>query len=589
MVSVMRSAISRALLLTALLPLASAPATAQQIAIDRGIRAGGLWCFPLASDPRTFVYLPSSVRLSQDDAGRPQFSFVRYVAEAADDPAKAATITASGGGGVLHFLVEMDTPSGAIAEAQQIIRSRLKDDDVTLRGPVVFQEGRYALVSSILNPAGGAPERKILTSGRAPVLEGNRLAFAFDLTPQQSTLLMATFGTAAPDVSLVFDMTFAGLTEAYDAELTIDWAEVRTNKAFSAGGSAYYVGADVELAFDRLRRDNAIKLRSSGDNAAMEALLTTVYTKLLDLLFRPVEPERVPEGQQGGLADAISAILDPSGPLGSRKTTGFGLNVAYQLKDLKSSGLSVLNFNHRSSVERHSVIAFNIGDFHRKYGSDTKHFRAINIDDPTFQQRVVHVALDGALAPDFDRYINSVSVTLRKQHQNGQETVRELVLDRQAAAKLPAALAMVYGWNGDDDRTAWLQYEYRTRWSFKGGGMHETAWTRSATPVIDLFAPYERQTVQILGRVDALKQKQVRAVVVEIAYEFFGQRRQHQLVIRADKPAEDHALQLTVPLGNFRYDYNITWQLEGGQRLTSTGRDSSGVVIVDELPTGSGS
>ena len=51
---------------------------AQQILIDRGMRAGGLWCFPLAAQPKTYVYLPSAARLATDDAGRPQFSFVRY-------------------------------------------------------------------------------------------------------------------------------------------------------------------------------------------------------------------------------------------------------------------------------------------------------------------------------------------------------------------------------------------------------------------------------------------------------------------------------------------------------------------------------
>ena len=42
----------------------------------------------------------------------------------------------------------------------------------------------------------------------------------------------------------------------------------------------------------------------------MEALLTTVYAKLLELLFRPVEPERVPDGQRGGLMDALNTMLD---------------------------------------------------------------------------------------------------------------------------------------------------------------------------------------------------------------------------------------------------------------------------------------
>ncbi len=582
----MRSRIAVAAVVLALAPVCAA---AQQISIDRGLRAAGLWCFPLAADARTYVYLPNQVRLATDDAGRPHFSFVRYTVEKPGEGNTAATITASGGGGVLHFLVEMETPASAISEAQQTLRRTMKDDEIVLRGPIVFQDGRFALVSSVLNPAGGAPERKVFTSGRAPVLEGNRLALSFDLAPQQASLLMQSLAMPTPDVSLVFDMTFAGLTDAYDAELTIDWSEVRKNKAFSAGASVYFVGADVELAFDRLRRDNAIRLRSSGADATMEALLNTVYTKLLDLLFRPVEPEKVPEGQRGDLADAMSAVLDPNGPLGSRKTTGFGLNVAYQLKDMKTSGVSVLNFNHRSLAERHSFITFNIGDIHRRYGADPRFFRAINIDDPMFQQRTVHVAVDGALVPDFDRYINNVTVTLRKQHQNGQETVREMVLDRQAMAKLAGALSLGYGWNGDDDRVAWLTYDYRTRWSFKGGGAYQTEWAHSDAPMIDLFAPYERRAVQIVGNAAALKQKQVRAVVVEVGYAFFGGRRQHQIVLRPDKPGDEPSVQLTLPLGDFSYDYSITWQLEGGQRLVSKGRDSSGVVFVDELPGGPGS
>lgn len=572
----------------AVLALAPVYAGAQQISIDRGLRAAGLWCFPLAANERTYVYLPNQVRLATDDAGRPHFSFVRYTVEKPGEEASPATIAASGGGGVLHFLIEMDTPPAAVADAQQVLRRTLKDDEIVLRGPIVFQDGRWALVSSVLNPGGASPARQVLTSGRAPVLEGNRLALSFDLAPQQASLLMQSLGMATPDVSLVFDMTFAGLTDAYDAELTVDWSEVRKNQAFSAGASVYFIGADVELAFDRLRRDNAIKLRSSGESATMEALLNTVYTKLLDLLFRPVEPEKVPEDQRGDLADALAVALDPGGPMGSRKTTGFGLNVAYQLKDLKSSGVSVLNFNHRAHAERHSFIAFNIGDIHRRYGADPKHFRAINLDDPMFQQRTIHVAVDGALVPDFDRYINNVTVTLRKQHQNGQETVREVVLDRQGMAKLAGALSMGYGWNGDDDRAAWLRYEFRTRWSFKGGGAYQTDWKPTDAPMIDLFAPYERRTVQIVGSAGALKARQVRAVIVEVAYPFFGGRRQHQFVLRPDKPGEEPSVQLTLPQGDFTYDYSITWQLEGGQRLTTKGRDASGVVFVDELPAGPG-
>jgi hypothetical protein len=583
---------TRSLLAVTSLLAALAPSTAeaQQILVDRATRAAGLWCFPLAAEPKTYVYLPSSARLATDEAGRPQFSFVRYVAEARPAPGAGAgeqSINTSGGGGILHFLVLIDTPEASVVDAQKVLRQTLKDDDVTLRGPVVFADGRYALVSSVLIKPDAPPERKLLASGRAPVFEGNRLAFSFDLSPEQATLLHKSMQMRTPDISIVFDMTFTGLNEAYDADLTINWSEVRNSQSFGAGGSVYFIGGDVELAFDELRRNNAIKLRSSGSDATMEALLTTVYSKLLELLFKPVEPERVPEGQRGGLMSALNTMLDSRGALGSRRTTGFGLNVSYQLKDMRSSGVTTLNFNHRATVERHSFITFNIGDLYAKYGKDTAFFRDVSLEDPTFRQREIQIGVDGALLPEFERYINGVTLTLRKQHQNGQETLREIVLDRRVvqADAGKAGLKVVYTWNGDEDRAAWLQYDYRTRWSFKGGGSHQTDWTRADAPMIDLFTPYERRIVQIVGDRAALKQRGVRAVVVEVSYPFFGERRTQTIVVRPDQePGAEPSAEITLPLGQHEYGYVITWQLEGNRRLTAKGTDSGGIVFIDDVP-----
>jgi hypothetical protein len=474
-----------------------------------------------------------------------------------------------------------------VDEAQKGLRRNLKDDTAVIRGPIVFQDGRYALVSSILNPPSATQERKLLATGRAPVLEGNRLALSFDLKPQEAMLLMQSFQMNTPDVSLVFDMTFVGLSEAYDADLYIDWSEVKNSKALGAGGSIYFVKADVDLAFDELRRTNAIKLRSSGENSAMEGLLNTVYSKLLELLFRPVEPERIPQDQRGGIMQALNALISPQGGAASSgNTTGFGAYVGFQLKEMKSSGTSTLNFNHRSSVERHSYVTFNVGNFYQLFGKDENYFKAVNLSDPMFQQREVHVGIDGALFPDFDRYINTVTVTLRKDHQNGQQTLREVVLDRQSVTQRPGGFRMIYGWNGDQDRQAWLQYDYRTRWSFKGGGTFQTDWAQTDAPMVEVFAPYERRTVQVVGSNAELQKKGVRAVIVQVEYSFFGEKRRHQVVVRPEKAAEEPQVQITLPLGQFDYEYTITWQMDKGRSLKVKRRESSGVVFIDEFPEG---
>lgn len=568
-----------------LLLLIPAAVSGQQIEIDKGVRVADMWCFPIVTNPRQYVYLSTNARLANDDQGRPQFSFIRYVLNKPGESAEGETITSAEGGGILHFLVLYETPPAQVEEAQKALRSLFKDDEITLRGPVVFKEGRYALVSSIINPSGEGSQRHLLASGRAPVLEGNRLALSFDLEPEKATLLLQSFKMATPDISLVFDMAFEGLTQAYDADLLIDWSEVKKHQGFSAGGTVYFVSADVEATFDELIRNNTIQLRSRGSDASMEALLKTVYDKLLALMFRPVEPEKVPSSQRGGLMDALDGLINmKKGSLSSRKTTGFGAYVGYQLKEMKSSGTSLLNFNHRSSVERHSFITFNIGDFYRRYGADENYFSAVNLGDPTFQQREVRVSLDGALLPEFERYINSVTLTLHKKHQRGSDTYREVVLDRNSFEKDPSFFRMVYGWDGDDDRSLWLQYRYRTRWSFKGGGKYETEWIQTDSPMIDLFAPYERRTIQILGSRERLKKEGVRAVIVKVEYPFFYEQRRQQIVIRPDDEEKDVNIEVTLPLGKYDYDYSIYWIFEGDRRVTATGKDSTGVLFIDELP-----
>lgn len=560
--------------------LAAGRAAAQSISMDQGVRAAGLWCFPLVNNPREYVYLPARGRLGEDEKGLPQFSLLKYVVNT-NRADSANSITAASGGGILTLQLYYDTPPELISAAEKALREIRRDDAVQVRGPIVFASGTYALVSSILS-GGDKPERKLLLTGRAPVLEGNRLALSFNLSPQEASLLSQSLQSSTPDVSLVFDLEFAGLSDAYDAKLTVDWSEVRKSKAFRAGGSVYFVSAEVQAAFDDLLRNNAIHLQTSGADAASEALLNTVYARLLDLLFRPVEPDKLPPGASGGVARAMDALLDPStGILGSGKTMGFGLHAGFQLKEMRSEGTSYLTFNHRQNVSRHSFVTFNIGNVYQRWGSDARFFRTANLEDPAFLQREVKVVLDGSLLGEFDRFVNYVSVMLKKRHEDGSETVRDLVMSK--AALTNAAPVLVYGWSGDQDRVAWLGYDYKATWSFRGGGSYSTPLAHTSDSVLNLFAPYERRTVQLSADLPALAARAVKAATVEVAYRFFGQPKVSRVVWRPSENLADKNIELTQPSGVFDYDYTVTWLLENDRRLVKRSRDSSGVIFLDDF------
>ncbi|MCF8325550.1 MAG: hypothetical protein K9I84_11375 [Leadbetterella sp.] len=555
---------------------------AQQILVDRGVRVGGLWCFPLISDSLSYLYLPTNAHLSLDESKNPQFSFLRYVINKPKSGNNA--VSDADGGGIVNFLVQYDTPENLVKTAQGILRERLKSEDITIKGPLVFDKGRYTLISSIIKSDTSKPTRKVLTTGEAPVLEGSRIALTFELKPEASKLLLESFKMATPDVSLVFELGFSGLTDSYDAEMTVDWSEVKKSEAFKASGSVYIVSADVELGFDKLKRDGAIKLKSNGSDQQMEALVQTVYDKLLALMFKPVKPETVPPDQQGGLMDAL---LGPNGVLGSKNTLGFGLNVGFQMKDLQSEGKTNLYFKGRSTVNRTHFVTFNIGNLYNEYGKDEKYFKDIPMYDPTFQQREVLVGVDGDLEKEFTKMVNSVTVILDKKHQNGRETLHSVIITKKSQDSLKVSkkpLAMVYGFQKDTNRVEWLKYKYKTIWQFQGGGNLEMDWKTESSAMINLYTPFIRKTIMLEGDAKAINAKNIRAISIQIEYPFFGQKKQQRVTLKTSESLTDKKFEITLPNNVEEVDYSITWFGNDGSQKNLKGKDKYGLIFLDEMP-----
>lgn len=580
-------------LLVAML-LVAAPLQAQQVSLEGGAYVENLWVFPSASDPNAWYYIPQSARLAQDENGEPVFSFLRYVKNAPSDAGSTKGITDAEGGGIVTLMATYDTPPEVVKKAQRAIKQASENEEAILRGPVIFTEGRYVLVSSVLADE-GEDGRRVLATGNAPVFEGNEVAFSFDIDPQSSKLLLESFKMTTPDVSIMFEMTFTGLTDAYQADLIVNWDEVQKHETMGGGVSALsgMINADVSKTLDELRKNNAIQLVTRGANDSSEALLDKAMTKILDLMFKKVPPPKPKQGPSDAGLGMIAGVMAASGnPLVKQAATGdargsamyLGASFHYEKKELKKSGTTTMSLNHQEPADRYVTMVANIGDLYRRYGEDGNRFRTVNIGSPAYQQREVHVGIDGAILPEFDKYINSVTVTMRKRHENGAQTLEEVVVDRNTFNQESRDFRMIYGWNGDADRDAWLQYDYRTRWSFKGGGLLETDWTTTETNMIDLFAPYRRSTVELVGNAELLKEQDVRAVSVLVEYDFFDGRRSREVALRTNDEIDGKEIEITLPLDTDDYDYTITWIRRGKPPAVVSGNDDSGVIFFDEVP-----
>lgn len=563
-------------------------ATAQQIQIDRGVEVAGLWCFPLNTDTTEYRFLPNDARIATTDDGKPIFSLIRYVLSEQPEYDGAETIVRAEGGAALNFEVLYETPEDKVKAAERSLRELLESDSIDIVGPVIFDHATYAVVSSIIldGQEGDDTSRVIHASGQAPIVQGSEIPLSFSLGADQSTLLLSSLMMDPSDLSIVFELSFSGLTDAYHAKMIVDWSRLASSQSFSAGGSIYWVSADVERAVTEAFDSSYITLQTAGSDGAMEGLVNRAYDKVVDLLFRPLSLESVPPDQKGHMMDAVAALIDPkSGILSSRKTTGFGLNAAYQLKEMRTTGQSIMNFNSRATVERTHFITLNAGNLYHQYGDDTTLFKDVVLSDPTFDSRRITVCVDGELLPEFDDMINSVTVTIRKEHQSGETTLKEVVISAvnfSDTAYKPVVVS--YNNDHDDDRLQWLEFEISSKWHFQGGGTYEVDWQKVSSPVVCLFAPFHRHRVYVECDPDRLAQQHIRFVELRITYPFFDKTRTISQVYRANNLDTDTYFELTMPLGVTDYDYLINWALDDNRQLSKEGATDMGFLFIDELP-----
>ena len=204
---------------------------AQQIILDRPLKAGDLTVFPDMNNQKEYYYISDQARLAVDDNGKPHFSFLRYVD--GESASNNNGISELGGGGIVHAVVTLGVTEDQLDDARQALR-RL-DPEGTIIGPVIFKSGRFALVSSF-TAENGELARQVVGIGKAPILDGQKAAISIFLTKLGSKLLWESFKTSTPDISFSFEMTLGGFRLPKSASIIANFEEIY--KSFDLGVQA---------------------------------------------------------------------------------------------------------------------------------------------------------------------------------------------------------------------------------------------------------------------------------------------------------------------------------------------------------------
>jgi hypothetical protein len=276
----------------------------QQILIDKPVRAGELTLFPDLNDEKIYYYVSDKPKLATTAAGDVQFSFLRFVRNV--QPAGASS--EADGGGIFHAVVALSVSDEQLRDAQRELQ-RLKAG-AHIQGPVVYNSGKFGLVSSFKNPQGNLVSQ-VVGLGSAPILDGEKAAVSIQLTKEGSQLLWDSFHTATPDISFSFEMEMTGFRSPHRAVIEANFDQIYEHQAFAAGLASTYLAAEIKGAFDDLSRQGAIKVTQVGEDKDQEALINTAYNKIADLMFSPAGGTGTPTlGSLGEIGGGGSSLLD---------------------------------------------------------------------------------------------------------------------------------------------------------------------------------------------------------------------------------------------------------------------------------------
>jgi len=262
---------------------------AQDVYLDQSITVNGVSLFRTVSDPNTFYYAPSNPRISKNPDGTPGFSFLMLTrkkrSDIDDEHIEMKDIEA----GVVTAMIEYGLTTDDMTDLKKALKKEYPE--AILKGSVGYKSGIFRLISSTANS-----ESVLLSSTKAPLLEGSKAAISMRLDPESALILWATFKANIPDISFVFEMDIAGYSSPIKGSISCDLNRVYESHKASLGikGSVPIVisiGADISATFDKLRQDNLIKIEMQGEDDQMNALIMAAYESLKNEIF-----ERADEG-----------------------------------------------------------------------------------------------------------------------------------------------------------------------------------------------------------------------------------------------------------------------------------------------------
>lgn len=533
-------------------------------------------------DPTAYYYLPTVPRVAIDPrTNKPKISLVKFI-----DPDGDTS------GGLVHFLFSLDLPPEQVAELDAELGKKVPG--ATLKGPVILRaEGdedsggaSFSIISSTLTEGRGEDSftTSLVTSGVAPVTPGSQAAVAARLTEHGATLLWESLEQPTSDISVAVSASYEAALPAYRGKVFASLDTVYEHMFRVFNQQENYTKTEIRKQFDEMVRTGVIEVDVTDrnglgiDTAQLSGIMNLVTDKLVNMLFDTTQGlSKLPEREEVP-ADVVKGRQERGflGKLfagtGNQKYVTDDQYTMREREDIKKASFSMV-FTQNTTVKVPFNTTGNISGLHEVYGEDEDLFRIVGLNDEAFERREVFFEIDPQFYDAFQDNINSVSVSFIKKYPNKEnqaDFTGELVFNSKDVEEGTFSKSLTYprlGLKGSD----WHNYEYRARWSFRGGKTlgvpaDMTDTVESNAPSISLAPPAELTSIEVDGDAGGMVEAGIRRAIVEFRYRLFGADKRTNLSL---DPGGEEILKPVSFLHDksSKISYKTRWYKQTGERV----------------------
>ena len=472
-----------------------------------------------------YYYLPTNLRLSPRPDGTPEFLFLKFTTDKRE---------AEGGvnGALMHFLMIYGlTP----AQDSELKAELTKTHDELLGAMHMKSDAdapNFAITSATLKDE--SLTKSLVTSGKAPLLEGEKIAVASRLTGNGAQLMAATLekSRSIADVSLTMVLDYTTVTPAIEGTATYHGTKLRMEGEtlkrdythdhqetccwFWGSSSDSYSYKEVQNQWKFLLDQNIVSINfveTGVTDERVNKIRDAIFQSFVEAFFKPEKASPDVMGSGGGGDDK----KPNNGP--DVQGNDFHSEI-YRLKTESAFTDKLWRLSYSLPVTERVTLTGNLASWYNGVRDNPKCVAAVNLADPFFTQRDINFILDLDAKEMFDEAINYVTVNVRKERTDGRPFEDHKVIDANYVKTKGIAAQVTYA-RGEDSNPE--TYKYQTQWSLKGGNVFsDPTWRTGDWAGVTLSPPVRPFTIELEGDLDALKAKDITRVTAEIHTSQFG-------------------------------------------------------------------